>query len=148
MGFDTQKFETTNFRDRVESVPVPRLAQFFGKDEEPVWKIRGLTGLESAIAKQEVTENQMQKIKKIVEALGSKAPSAVAEVAKLLVNVKTEDPDPPNELILRYGWLEYGSVDPVCSHEMAMKLAHNFYEDFLVLTNKIGELSGDGRLGE
>jgi hypothetical protein len=146
MSFNIEKFETTNFKDRVEGVPVPRLKAFFDlkKDESPVWKVRGLTGLESAMAKQAVSENQ--NIDAILAAIGSKVKKDLVDGIKELTGVGSEKV--PDELVQRYSWLEKGSVDPVCTHDTAMKMAENFPEDFYLLTNKIMQLTGAGRLGE
>ena len=115
MGFDIEKFENANFKDRIETVPVPRLKRFFKlkKGEEPVWIIRGLTGFESALARQEVSENQSAKIQKILEAIGSKLPKTVADAVKAMA-IEDEE-DVPDDLVQRYLWLERCSVDPVCS---------------------------------
>ena len=146
MSFDSKKFETTSFKDRVESVPVPRLKQFFKlkKNEKPVWKVRGLTGEESAIAKQAVADNK--NIDAIIAAISSKAKKELTEGIKELAGLSSDKA--PDELVQRYSWIKHGSVDPLCSHEMAMKLALNFPEDFYLLTNKIMQLTGMGRLGE
>jgi len=146
MSFDIKKFETINFKDRVESVPVPRLKQFFKlkKNEKPVWKVRGLTGEESAIAKQAVSDNK--NIDAIIQAIGTNSKKDLVEGIKELAGLSSEKV--PDELVQRYSWIKHGSVDPECSHEMAMKLAVNFPEDFYLLTNKIMQLTGMGRLGE
>ena len=149
MPFDIKKFETAAFKDRVEEVHVPRLAIFFNSDdknekEKPVWKVRGLTGEESAIAKQAVSENK--NIEAILEAIGSKSKKNLVEGVKELAGLSSDKV--PDELVQRYSWLEHGSVDPICSHELAMKLAMNFPEDFFLLTNKIMQLTGAGRVGE
>lgn len=147
MGFDAEKFNTTSFKDRVESVPVPRLADFFNDGEKPEWKIRGLTGTESAIAKQAVQENQ--NIEAILKAVGSKLGKNIEEGIKELAGLHSADDEKmPDELIQRFSWLVQGSVDPVCSHELAVRLADNFPEVFYLLTNKIMQLTGAGRLGE
>ena len=57
MSFDESKFLKTTFKDRTEDVPVPRLKAFFGKKGKPIWVIKGLTGPESAKAKQAVQDN-------------------------------------------------------------------------------------------
>jgi hypothetical protein len=144
MAFDIKKFEAATFKDRIEVVPVPRLAMFFNNKEKPEWKIRGRTGEESAIAKQAVTDNK--NIDAILQAIGSKSKKELVDGIKELAGLSSEKV--PDELVQRYSWLEHGSVDPVCSHELAMKLAQNFPEDFFLLTNKIIQLTGAGRLGE
>jgi hypothetical protein len=143
MAFDLDKFESATFKDRIEPVPVPRLKAFFSEGEEPVWKVRGLTGVESAIAKQAVTMNS--NVDAVMKALGSKVGKDIAEAAEELTGSSDKVPD---EMVQRYSWLTQGSVEPKCTHAMAMKLAKNFPEDFYLLTNKIMQLTGAGRLGE
>jgi predicted alpha/beta hydrolase family esterase len=144
MGFDLAKFESATFKDRTEAVPVPRLAAFFGKKDQAVWVVRGLTGVESAIAKQAVQQNS--NIEAVLKALGSKVSKEIAEAAEELTGTAADKV--PDEMVQRYSWLVHGSVDPKCSHSMAMKLAKNYPEDFYLLTNKIMQLTGAGRLGE
>ena len=144
MAFDVQAFETKNFTDRTEPVPVPKLAVFFDKGDEPVWIVRGLTGLESAQAKQAVQNNK--NMDAILSAIGTNIKREKIEGIKELAGLAGDAV--PDELVQRYAWLKYGSVDPACSHETAMKLAENFPEDFYLLTNKIMQLTGQGRLGE
>ncbi len=144
MSFNVKKFQTANFTDRIESVAVPMLSQFFSKNDQPVWKIRGLTGEESAIAKQAVQDNK--NIDAVLQAVGSNNKKELVEGIKELAGLSADSV--PDELVQRYSWIEQGSVDPVCTHEMAMKLALNFPQDFYLLTNKIMALTGKGRVGE
>jgi len=147
MGFDTERFSATSFKDRVETIPVQRLAAFFNDGEKPEWKIRGLTGTESAIAKQAVQENQ--NVEAVLKAVGSKLGKDIEEGIKELAGLHSaSDEKMPDELIQRFSWLVLGTVDPVCSHELAVRLADNFPEDFYLITNKIMQLTGAGRLGE
>lgn len=141
--FDIEKFQTTKFKDRTEDVKVPRLKAFFG-DDEPVWKIRGLTGLESAVAKQAVQDNK--NIDAVLTAIGSRVKGDIVEGVKELAGLSGEKV--PDELVQRYSWLKQGSVDPVCDQDTAMRLAENFPEEFYLITNKIMQLTGAGRLGE
>jgi len=143
MGFDIKKFETTNFKDRIEVVPVPRLKMFFDENDAAEWTIRGLTGVESAIAKEAVRQNS--NIEAVIKAIGSTAKRDLVDGVKELIGITENVPD---EIVQRYSWLVQGSVEPVCTHEMAMKLSANFPEDFYLLTNKIMELTGEGRVGE
>ena len=142
MSFDSQKFMTIDFKDRIESVPVPRLKKFFEGD--PVWKVRGLTGLESAIAKKAAQDNKS--ISAIIDAIGTKRKQEMIDGIKELTGIG--DDKVPDELVQRYSWIEQGSVDPECDHDLAMALARNFPEDFYHLTNRIMALTGAGRLGE
>ena len=150
MSFNTEKFERAKFKDRTESVPVaefsPDIAKFFDlkKGEKPAWTIRALTGEELAIANQAVSENKA--IEAVIEAATSRMKKEKVEGIKELAGIATEKV--PDDLVKRYSILEQGSVDPVCSHELAMKLAREFATVFNLLTNKIIILTGAGRLGE
>jgi NADPH-dependent glutamate synthase beta subunit-like oxidoreductase len=145
MGFDVAKFETATFEDRTESIPVPILARFFDEGAEPVWVVRGLTGMECALAKQAVraSKNLEVAVESLLEGKLNKK-----NIKELKAALGFSSDNVPEELVQRYTWIECGSVNPVCSHEMAMKLAVNFPEDFFDITNKIMGLTGDGRLGE
>ena len=143
MGFDIKKFEATTFNDRTETIQVPRLKMFFGEGEVAEWKVRGLTGVESAIAKEAVRKNS--NIEAVIKAISSAKASDVVEGVKEIVGITDNVPD---EIVQRYSWLTQGSVDPICTHEIAMKLGSNFPEDFFLLTNKIIGLTGEGRVGE
>ena len=143
MSFDVEKNQTTTFKDRVEDVPVPRLQAFFGEKDKPVWTVKGLTGEESAIAKQAVAANK--NLEAVLEAVGSSLKKDKVAGIKELAGISDRAPD---ELVQRFSWLVNGSVDPVCDEELAKKMAQNFPEDFYLLTNKILQLTGQGRLGE
>jgi len=55
----------------------------------------------------------------------------------------------PDDIARRIAMLRYGSVDPECSQEMAVKVAKSFVIVLYSLTNKIMELTGLGStLGE
>jgi hypothetical protein len=144
MPFDAEKFTSASFTDRTEKVPVPRLAAFFGKKDKPEWTVRGLTGLESAVSNQAAADNK--NLDAILTAISTKVTAEKVEGIRELAGLTGDSV--PDELVKRYAWLRQGSVDPVCTHEMAMKLAENFPEDFYLLTNKILQLTGQGRLGE
>lgn len=150
MGFDIGKFTAARFQDRVKSIPVPRLQAFFFNDEkedeapEAVWKVRGLTGLESAVAKQATADSR--NLEAIIDAIGTNIKSDKIAGIKELAGVGTENV--PEDLVQRYSWLVQGSIEPECSQQMALKLAQNFPEDFYLITNMIIQLTGQGRLGE
>jgi len=144
MTFDIKKFESTKFKDRIISIPVPNLAAFFGKKEKPVWKVRGMTGIESATAKQAVANNR--NIDAVLDAVGSNLKKNITEGVKELANLSSDSV--PDEMVQRYSWLTQASVKPVCTQRLAMKLAENFPEEFYKITNSIIQATGKGRLGE
>jgi len=144
MPFNVEKFESTVFEDRVADVPVPGLAAFFDEGEAPVWKVRGLTGLESAISNQAVQNNK--NVDAILGAIDTKIKKEKIEGIRQLAGLSGGSV--PDDLVKRYVWLTRASVDPVCTHELAMKLANEKPEEFYLLTNKILQLTGQGRLGE
>lgn len=152
MIFDADKYSATEFRDRTAEVPVPQLKSFFKPDEDGkevdagkcVWVVRGLDGPESAKARQAVEENR--NIEAVLNALVSTIPKEKAEGIKDIMSINSDKV--PDDLVRRYSWLSQGSVEPKCDHRLAMLIAKNHPETFYALTNKIIQLTGQGRLGE
>lgn len=144
MGFNSDKFTGTKYKDRTCDVPVPELKAFFDDGEEPVWTVKGLTASEIAKANDEVANNY--DLLTIVSSLASTLASDKSEAIKELVGVS--EGKTPNDIVKRISQLMSGSVSPTCTREMAVKLGENFSITFFKLSNKILELSGQGRLGE
>lgn len=67
MAFDQDKFMATGFVAREDTVPVPDLKGFFNKTEKPLWKVRGLKGVEIGRAREASDKNKT--IKAVVEGL-------------------------------------------------------------------------------
>ena len=139
MPFDAKAFARAKFEPRTESVRVPELAEWFGGDE-PVFIVRGLSGIELASA---------------MEAAGSA--KGRAELAEALLDGALEDkseaiqnafglgPGVPDELIRYHELIIRGTVEPVLSREISVKLAERFPIDHKSLALKILHLTGQGQ---
>jgi len=146
MGFNIEKFNNAKFQHREAVVKVPDLADFFGQDDAPEWKLRGLTGHEMAAVRE--AAKAAVNIDEVVGKLLQGSAAAKADAVKEALGVPTEA-GTPEDLVRRIHMLKYGSIDPACDQRMAVKLADSFVIVFYQLTNKITELTGLGkRLGE
>lgn len=137
MAFDSKEFLARRMVPREDVVKVPDLAEFFGEDEDPVWKVRGLSGQE--LGKAQVASEKSREIRAILEGLSSKNSKRMANSIKNLV-----DPDVPVDVAKRISMFAMGSVEPAGSEELALKLCREFPVDFYAITNKIVELTGMG----
>jgi len=141
MGFDIDKFDSTEFVERTRDIPVPTLKKFFGKDEKPTWTVRCISGPEMFLASEQAQaagkKDRMKYIETVLDGTLSKN-----EIERLKVKAGIP-PDPEmdsREFIFRKALLVYGSVNPVCPEQVAVKLGHKCGEVFKVLTNHILEL--------
>lgn len=136
MPFNVEAFESAEFSPRQKSVSVPALAGFF--DSPPYeWTVRGLTAAEIHRAMEAAQRNR--DLGKVAEAI-SRGGVQVQEIRDALgLSEKV-----PGEIAKRIDMLAIGSVDPVISQTVAVKLAEAFPIEFLQLTNTITELSGEG----
>lgn len=144
MGFSIEKFDQTQFQDRVIEVKVPELSKFFGDKEKPIWIVRGLTGHELAKVNEAVRANK--DVGSILSGITSEDHSEKIEAIKESLGLTDNT---PGDLVRRIAALKNASVDPIASQEMVVKLADTFPTTFYLLTNKIFELTGEGKmLGE
>lgn len=144
MGFDTQKFQGINFKDRVAEIEIQDLAEFFDKKEKPIWRVRGLRGEELAVARE--SEETARNLNAIIEGITAK--SAKGKAKAIMQELGLSDDKAPGDYVRRLELLRLGSVDPAIDKPIAVKLANNYPTAFYQLTNKILELTGLGRLGE
>ena len=135
MGFDAQAFQSASLKHREADVPVPALKPWF--DDEPVWRVRGLTGAELGRAQE--AENRAKTIMAAIEAIAAGQPKA----AELKTALGLGD-DVPAEVARRLALLVAGSVSPECDHETAVRLSETHPTIFYALTNKILSLTGEG----
>lgn len=144
MGFDINKFETTTFEDRVVVVPVPELKEFFDKKDKPEWSVRGLTAAELAVTNEAVSANS--NMEGVLSAIASHLKSDKVSAATDILGLPSDNV--PNDLVRRFSMLVQGSVEPKCSQSMAVKMGETFPTTLFKLTNKIIELTGEGKVGE
>ena len=140
MPFDTERFasEIGLYEARTEDVPVNGLRAWFAEGEALVWRVRGLTTNEITRANEAVSKNRdMTKI--MAKLAGPEKADAVQELLGL-------DGKAPDEAVRRLNYLVLGSIEPTVDHPLAVRLADAFPVEFTVLTNKIIELTGLGKV--
>lgn len=135
--FDLNRFERAKFESKKARVAVEALAPFFDEGEAPEWEVRGLTASELHMALE--AEKRQGSIDAIVKAIATKADQAQAIRQALGIAGDT-----PGEIAKRLEILVAGSVSPKIELSAAVKLAEAFPIEFLMLTNKISELTGQG----
>lgn len=139
MSFDLAKFEQIVLTPREDSLPVPELRAFFPDDENPTWRVRGLTGPEYAKADQ--AADNYKTINQVAKALQGGVGEVLATTLKQVFGLSDETPE---GVAKRLRMLSLGSVEPICTEEMSVKLYENFPKVFFRLTNLIEHLSGLG----
>lgn len=141
MSFDLDRFRScaSQLSPRTAAVPVDDLAHWFQDGANPVWTVRGLTGVEIATAND--ASGRARLYAATVEALASAAHSDQAEALKKLFGA---DGEPPEDLAKRFDHLVFGSVDPKIAREDAIRLFALYPVVGYQLTNKILELTGLG----
>lgn len=137
MGFDLERFESAKLEPRRKVVEVDGLAPFFAEGEKPEWTVRGLSASELHQANE--ASRRQSSFENIVKAMTSSA-DQVSTIRKALGLSK----DTPGEIAKRLEMLVMGSVSPVISLPVAVKMAENFPVEFMVLTNDITVLTGQG----
>jgi hypothetical protein len=139
MSFNSKKFLQEQFEPRTMDFPVPQLADWFDDGEKAIWKIQGLTGAQLGNA-DEAANNEGVTGKLFNSLLSANSKEVVEQVKELLGRTD----DKPRTMAKRIYHLQYGSVDPECSLDLAVRLCDNFPVLFLELTNAILNLSGQG----
>lgn len=135
--FDLNRFEQAKFESKKARVAVEALAPFFDEGEPAEWEVRGLTASELHNALE--AEKRQGNIEAIVRAISTKQ-----EQTKAIREALGLTGDTPGEIAKRLELLVAGSVSPKIELSAAVKLAEAFPIEFMVLTNKISELTGKG----
>lgn len=141
MPFDAKKFQKTKFVHRTEEIPVPDLKAFFPEGEKAVWTVRGLTGQELGRANEAADRNK--NIAAILAGLTSGSEKEITAAVKDLIGVGGNTPD---DISKRLEHICIASVDPVCTHDLAVRLCEAFPVEFFQITNAIVRLTGLGQL--
>lgn len=139
MSFKAKDFLKQQFTARTEKVSVPDLADWFEGDA--VWTVRGLSA--SEFARCQEAEAKRSNIGIFCNALQLSAENR-ADLQKLLGT----SGDVPGDIARRLEMLVIASVDPVIDMLVAIRLADAFGVVFYQLTNKILELTGQGKIAE
>lgn len=141
MGLDVDRFLNADFHAREERVPVPDLAGLFPAGEEPVWVVRGLTGLE--LGRVLEAGDRQRNLAALVGAVAAGSPQEKGEALRRLVGLSDEDS--PDNYVKGIELLMAGSVDPPCSRELAVRFADAFATEFWLLVGRINVLTGQGK---
>lgn len=140
MGFDIKAFDNAKFEDRTAEVPVPDLKDFFDEDSDPVFVVRGLTGEE--LARCHEAADRSKTIDSVVQALGSTGSADKIDAMRELLGVSETV---PVDLAKRLEQFAIGTVSPGLDHTQAVRFAEVWPVEFYQITNKIMELTGQGR---
>ena len=139
MAFKDKDFVNAEFKPRTEKVPVPDLADWFDEGDKAVWTIRGLTGTEIARAEEIAEKRNLSTA--ILEGILTLRADEVKEAITKLVGQGDEI---PAEMAKKIEHVRLGSVDPVCSEDLAVKLSRVSPTVFYTLAQKIWVLSAQG----
>ena len=120
---------------------MPDMKDYFDKDEDPVWIVRGLGGTEIARTNEAVDRNK--NVSAILEGLVANNKSEKIKAVKQLIGI---DEKVPNEIAKRIEQFILGSVKPVASLDLALKICKVFPIEFYQITNKITLLTGQGHV--
>jgi len=140
MPFDIDKFQSATFKFREEEIPVPGLKEFFSEGEKPLWRVRNLTGMEIFICDEAMKKNnrKSENIEAIMSGERKERVEAMKELAMTLPGMT------PTEYVRRLEALCLGSVEPKVTREIAVKIAENFGNMFIHLTERILILTVQG----
>jgi hypothetical protein len=141
MPFDSKRFLQTQFIPREDTVPVPDMKAFFPDGEDPVWTVRGLTGVEMTRANEAAARNR--NISAILEGLVAISKQEKINSIKQLVGIDEKVPD---EIAKRVELFILGSVEPEADTELALKVCTAFPVEFFEITNRITILTGRGHV--
>jgi hypothetical protein len=138
-GFNTAKFQKQQFVFRTEKVPVPNLRDWFDEGCEPEWEIRNLNSRELSLSQE--SQAKTKNLSVALEAISTAAGDDKLEALLKIMGISTDN---PAELTRRLDMLVYGSINPVMTLDVAVKLADNFPFEFMKITSQIIVLTGLG----
>lgn len=107
----------------------------------PVWKVRGLTGVEVARSNEAMDKNK--NIAAILQGLIAANAQEKVDAVKKLIGI---DEKVPNDIAKRIELLILGSIDPAVDTELAVKICRVYPIEFYEITNKILSLTGRGHV--
>jgi len=142
MTFDIQKFTSQAFNPREGEVAVEALRPFFKnvpEGESPKWKVRGLTGTELGHAAEAAARNRNRNA--LIEGLTAGKDDALTSAVKEMLGTAGKVSD---ETAKKLEMVVQGSVEPTCTHQLAVKLNEAFPIEFGMLVSEIIRLTGMG----
>jgi len=138
MPFDARAFAKAQFEPRLVVVIIPELCDWFG-GEDPMFRVRGLSGIELAQALEaaQTTQSRAELAEALLDGTDGAKVDAVKEAFGLGKGV-------PDELIRYHELVIRGSVEPKLTRDVSVKLAERFPVDHKQLALKILSLTGQG----
>ncbi len=133
-----KKFSASKWKHRTDTVQTPELAPWCAEDEKAECIVRNLDAVELACANE--AAGQASKRAAIAEGLAGRG----AEITDAIRQFIGAAGDAPADHVRRLELLQLGSVKPVFDLPAAMHLATNLPATFMLLTNRILELTGMG----
>ena len=138
MPFNMAGFMKAKFEPRTAEVRVPKLKDWFGEDEEPIIKVKGLDATEYARIQQ--IRVRHANAEAVIRALTNQA----EQIEVLKETIGLIDDETPEDYAKRLETLVIGCIEPEFTLAQAQTFAQRFIIDFYVITNKIYELTGLG----
>lgn len=145
MPFNVEEFVSEDFKFRTEKIPVPEFKRFFKENDEPAWEVRNLTAYEMAQIRGAMARNRQDLQAAIVKVLNSMTEQTQDLKEKTDALIKGMAERTPDDYVMRLRLLMYGSVNPAVTMELAKKVADVNFKVFDRLTDKILELTGEGK---
>lgn len=139
MSFDINKFQNAKFIERIESVKIEVLKDYFGPKEDPIFKVRNLTGEELGRVNQAIQKHKNTSA--ILDGLLSNVSKEQIEAIKQTIGSTDKTPD---DIARRIEMLILGSVEPKIDLTLAKRICQFFPIEFYDLTNTITRLTGLG----
>lgn len=137
--FNVTDFMKAKYVSRTKEIEVPGLAGFFGPDEKPIFKVRGLTGEE--LGRVNEASSKLRNLSTIIAGLVSDNAKDNIEAIREGLGINC---DLPADIARRLEMLVLCTVEPTITLEVAVKLCKVFPIDFYELTNVIKDLTGQG----
>jgi hypothetical protein len=136
MPFDAKAFAKAKFEPRTAEVRIPELREWFG-DDDPVFVIRGLSGIELAQAMEASSTAKTRA--ELAEALMD---GAIEDKSEAIQSAFGLGPGAPDELIRYHELIIRGCVEPVLTRDVWVTLAERFPVDHTTLAISILNLTG------
>lgn len=137
MPFNPEKFRAATYEDRVKTIPMPLLADYFDEGESPELTVRGLSA-DEVFASMEAgnTQKTIDDVLTSIESNESKR-----EQLREVLGIKL---DLSPEFVRKLHLFILGVINPKIERDIALKIQRCFPSEFLLVCNTINALTGQG----
>lgn len=139
---DTSKFMKQEYRPREGVVLVTALSGYFEEGKTPEYKVRGLTAAE--LSQADLTAEKNKNVMGLVEMLAGGA--GKDKIAAIKGALGFDSDEVPDELAKKLEYVVMGSIDPVVTLPIAVKMAEVAPIEFLAVAREILVLTGQGHV--